>query len=206
MRSRLPFEIEDLILAVWIIGLERMLAASPFSPSRWLLTGEPPLGLAVIAVLLLFLIFTRGPDDTTADAAIMRRILVTGPFFFFLSLYVVVADLVRHANRWGNKGTFPGPMVSRAWRRTAAVPIALAGDAIFMNQKGMVDFAAGDPATNVILAVGDAAIFLFCVAGPRIVAGATTSPWPWLFRFGLFVASAWLGYALPGFLDGSQTP
>jgi hypothetical protein len=40
--------------------------------------------------------------------------------------------------------------------------------------------------------------FVFAVVGPRVAAGATLSPWPWLSRFVLAVLAAWTGARLGG--------
>ena len=202
----LPFELEDLILVVWVIALERLLAATPLHPIQWVQGDGVPPGLFVLGGLVLFLVFTRGVEDTDMDRALMRRLCMLGPFVFFLSFYGLIVDLFVRRRREPRIGPaipsqWPGPLVGRAWRRTAAVPLALIGDYAFRNYQGPVDFTDGINATGVIMAVGDAAIFFFVVAGPRIVAGATMQPWPWLFRFALFAASSWLGYRLPAFLD-----
>jgi hypothetical protein len=139
----------------------------------------------------------------------MRRLCMLGPFVFVLSIYGAIADQIVRQRRdgWNDPripSQWPGPLVGRAWRRSAAVPLALVGDSAFRNYQGPVDFTGGIDAAGVIMAVGDAGIFFFMVAGPRIVASATMQPWPWLFRFALFAASSWLGYRLPAVLDAMR--
>jgi len=124
-----------------------------------------------------------------------------------LSLYGLIGVQTRKASRAGaaSEGpvaddTWPGPVVGRVWRRTAAVPVALVADGVFRDDidsllPAVRDLA--DPSSLLHLAMVVAA-YAFLVAGPRIAAGATMATWPWVGRLGLALAAAWTGGGFTG--------
>jgi hypothetical protein len=128
-----PFEVEDLLLAVWVLLLERLVLwylgagrAEPlpieeavFRPMSWVTAGpsgeEPhafltalgyltPFGWLIVAGLL-FVVVTRGRENRTLDDWLARRFLVVPPpFFYGLHLFALLAWVVARM-----RGRAPGP-------------------------------------------------------------------------------------------------
>lgn len=206
------FDAEDFVLAAWLLGVSwvarALLGEAPLSGTGQAAADVPPAAWVILA-LLAFLLLTRGPDDVDLDNAIKRRVLLVGPAYPLLSLYGLVGAQLRKRWRARTPGggpeadagdTWPGPLVARMWRRAAAVPVVLVADGLFRDDIGTLLPAAtdlADPSAVLQLAMVVAA-FVFLVAGPRIAAGATMSPWPWVARLGLAVAAAWTGGQLTG--------
>lgn len=96
------------------------------TPIGWLFLG-----------LVLFLLLTRGPEDTDRDVALERRWPMLGPALPLLSISALIATGVQKLagglpdRKPGEEPPWPGPYVPRVIRRTAAVPIAFIGDAVF---------------------------------------------------------------------------
>lgn len=201
-------EVEDLLLAAWVAGADYVARRSYWSPDRLLEEpgGALPGAVWVIVLLWLFLVLTRGPEDTDREVAMKRRIWMVGPLWIFLGLYAMAAGEIAGAwLKWrpktaSGKPAWPGPWVGRFWRRTAAVPVMILGDTLFhteFTRSGSahpLDFNGGP----VLLVLGIIAPYVLFVAGPRIVAGATLSPWVWAGRLAVFVAASWWAAARSG--------
>ncbi len=234
-RPRHILEVEDYLLAGWIVlveyALRRMadepvVSVGPFvldmilaehtaaqSPG-WLgwLASLTPAGWAVLA-LFLFVLLTRGPEDTDRDVAIERRTPMLALLVPVLSLYALVASAVQDMvvgiteKPASGQPPWPGPYVPGVVRRTAAVPLALLGDAMFRSEIGQTDLLTFAPTSLVdaisprmlLVVVASAFPFMIFVAGPRIAAGAALAWRPWILRFVFFYASAWAGGLLGRF-------
>jgi hypothetical protein len=128
-----PFEVEDLLLAVWVLLLERLVLwylgagrAEPlpieqavFRPTSSVTAGpsgeEPhvfltalghltPFGWLIVAGLL-FVVVTRGRENRTLDDWLVRRFLVVPPpFFYGLHLFAFLTWVVARM-----RGRAPGP-------------------------------------------------------------------------------------------------
>jgi hypothetical protein len=229
-------EFEDVLLALWVLVLERAITwlsggdpgawiaggairgaewsavafggAIANSPYTWLraLGNLGPLGWTIVGGLL-FVIFTRGPEDRTLDDGLKRRILVTGPLYYFLAIGVAMYSSIsagRRRNRASESGTpsalpgeddpYPGYFTHPFLRRAAVLPAALVGESAFRDhaQTALSNwFAASTPLPSLFFdAVFLAGGFVFLVVGPRVAAGATTAFLPWMLRFTLFAAAA----------------
>jgi hypothetical protein len=218
---------EDLLLAVWFLALEqglvRVFGADPLmwlagqglmGPGQTLSPGSLTLG-----ALLIFLVFTRGPADTSRDEALARRTFLLGPALPILSIYSLVASAVQ---RWwylrsrphetsnefigpahpvfASDPPWPGPRVSGLVRRSLALPVALIGDAMFraeLRNADLVDISNLD-LKGTIMVLATVAPFVLFVAGPRLVAGDTRALPPWALRFALFWAAPLVGARLWG--------
>ena len=101
----------------------------------------------------------------------------------------------------GQEPPWPGPYVPGVVRRTAAIPIALIGDALFRSEVASVNLGAAAapldgsaPLLGTLFMAGLSALpFMLFVAGPRITAGAALAWRPWIIRFVFFYVSSWLG-------------
>jgi hypothetical protein len=131
-----PFEVEDLLLLVWVLVLERALmwylgagreaplpieqavfrtaSSSPLGPAgepHWLLAilGQLTVFGWVIVAGLLFVIVTRGREDRTLDTWIGRRFLILPPpLFYGLHVLAFLAWIVARM-----LGRAPGPHPQR---------------------------------------------------------------------------------------------
>lgn len=194
-RLRLPLEVEDLLLAAWVAGGSMAL--------RWATPGveqghDPTwVGWVLLGLAWAFLIVTRGPEDDDRDVAIMRRVFLVGPAYPLLSLYALAGTAIQrrcggaHIVAASGEPPWPGPLVARVWRRTAAIPFMVIGDAVFSGSREVSLLRAG-VMDEPFVWVGLVAVYVFTVAGPRIVAGASLSPISWAIRLALFlVATVW---------------
>lgn len=112
-----PLEVEDLLLAVWVLALERVVLwylgagrAEPLAIEQAIFRGDawPPIGaiepswidvLSHVTVLgwsmvagLLFVLVTKGPEDRTLDDWLGRRfLLVPPPAFYALHVLAILA-------------------------------------------------------------------------------------------------------------------
>jgi hypothetical protein len=186
------FEAEDLLLALWTIGFER-LASRAFGadPSSWLETGQgafTPLAWVVLAGFL-FVLLTEHDPQISGEEATNRRVLACGPLFFLPGMAIGLANAFRKKDDW------PGPRAPRWLRRAAVVPLGLVADAVVGHHaRDAVELASTglDPFTGMVVPfVATAGVYLFAVVGPRVAAGATVHPGPWILRFAsYFVALA----------------
>ena len=219
-RERKVFELEDYLLAAWILVVEeavRRWSGDPFTLMaevggsvqgsigwlEWL--SNLSFAAWVVIALFLFVLLTRGPEDTTRDVAIDRRMPMLAFATPVLSMYALVASGIRHLVTERPSGEdpvdppWPGPAVPRIVRRTAAVPLAFLGDAVFREQvtrAGLADvtmssLADGISVSMLLETAASAFPFMVFVAGPRIAAGAVLAWRPWIIRFGLFYAALW---------------
>jgi len=213
-RPRHLFQLEDYLLAGWIMVAEEAMArwyGDPFmvigelggaAGGGWLgwLAGLSPTARAMV-FLFLFVLVTRGPEDTDRDVAIDRRTPMLALFTPVLSIYALIGTAVQQAIYGtpelapGQQPPWPGPYVPSIVRRTAAVPIAFLGDALFRSEIANVAALNGSVIeggiTPLALFVGLVAAFpyMIFVAGPRIASGAALAWRPWIIRFGLFYAA-----------------
>ncbi len=157
--------------------------------------------------LFLFILLTRGPEDTDRDVALGRRWPMLNLALPVLSIYALIASGVQQALfgspalKPGEEPPWPGPYVPGVIRRTAAVPLAFLGDALFRSNTAGLELnltydmdlsAAPRMILFMLLSILPYSIF---VAGPRIAAGAALAWRPWILRFVFFYVSAWAGTA-----------
>lgn len=212
-RPRRALELEDYLLAGWILAAEALVVRWYDNPlvlmdefaggdGTWLgwLAGLSPTGWVIIT-LFLFVLLTRGREDTDRDVAIDRRTPMLALATPLLSIYALVASAIRDALYGtpdlapGAQPPWPGPLVPSVVRRTAAVPIGFIGDALFRSEIAntelgalSIDSLSSSPIT-ILVAVASAFPFMIFVAGPRIAAGGALAWRPWIFRFLLFLAA-----------------
>jgi hypothetical protein len=219
-RPRHVLELEDYLLAGWVVGVEEVVrrsAGDPFELMRDMTTGDTgsgwwallqsltPTGWLVVG-LFLFVLLTRGPEDTDRDVALSRRWPMLGLALPVLSIYALIASGIQQAVwgspdlRHGEEPPWPGPYVPGIIRRTVAVPLAFLGDALFRSEVANTTLGAAAPTLDVaslaptlLMALLSALPFTLFVAGPRIAAGAALAWRPWLIRFALFYLSSWFG-------------
>ena len=211
-RPRHVFEVEDLLLAGWIFAAEELvrrwggdplLIINEITPydhgDGWMgvLQRLPTTGWIVLG-LFLFILLTRGPEDTDRDVALGRRWPMLNLALPLLSIYALIASGVQQAIfgsptlRPGEEPPWPGPYVPGIVRRTAAVPLAFLGDALFSsNLAGLeltltYDMGLSTTPRMLLFMVLSVLPYSVFVAGPRIAAGAALAWRPWIIRFALF--------------------
>jgi hypothetical protein len=207
-RSRRVFELEDLLLAAWLLALGALFPqgvdpAAMFGPSGW-----PSLlgGAVLLSYLVVFV--SRGSGDADLDQALIRRMFVLGPFVFILSALAPLTNFVVHlvrsnrARRHGEPSPkpwngWPGPPLPDGLRRALALPFTLVGESAFRGSIGdEIDLWLGGRTLSelppfIFFAVATLiASYGFLVVGPRVIAGSELAWGPWLLRFGLYLA-AW---------------
>lgn len=222
MRAMRVLQWEDLALALWIlvieeavrrwVGVEHLgleLLGGHATGDGWLAYARSLSGPTwVLVALFLFLLLTRGPEDTDRDVALGRRWPMLGLALPVLSIYALVASgvqamLSREVPRMpSGEPPWPGPYVPRLVRRLAAVPVALIGDWIFrveiaqseLGSLSSLSLSEGLSGTQAALLVVMALPYMLFVAGPRIAAGAELAWRPWVVRFAVFIAAiVWEG-------------
>jgi hypothetical protein len=202
------FEVEDLLLFLWAVALERAVVA--FLGSERLAWLEGPSGITPFAVVAvagaLFVAVTESDPSLTLDQALMRRMLLWGPFY---PVAAVVAGGANHVRRMRLKAAlpaatpwvevaevddWPGPRAPRGLRRAAALPYALLGDALVRHFVGDAEARAAfadrhwftDLTVPVVSTFG---AYLFFVVGPRVAAGASVNPISWIPRFASYFSA-----------------
>lgn len=208
-----PIAVEDVLLAGWFVVLEHLLGWQfGADPLLWLSDSDPLATVGSVIVpggtvtlgLLAFLIFTRGPADTSRDAALHRRTFLLWLLLPLLSIYSLIATAAQRwwylrahpeartssdAHPWfSDDPPWPGPPVGTFVRRSAALPVALLGDALFRVEANTIQAHAFTSVgiANVFGILASVAPFVLFVAGPRIVAGDTLAVRAWVARFALF--------------------
>lgn len=207
--SSRPFEIEDLLLALWLLIFEGLILHFTPGPTRWLETVDNSIPWAAWPIVagLALVIFSRGSADTSFDTAVMRRIGVLGPLVFVLSLLGVIIGLIQGGEnsvvkKGGADAEWPMPSVPDWIRRTAIVPTLLFGEALF---RGAINihmpdvvrtFQEGDYIMLFFFLMWSIIPFLFAVVGPRVAVGAHGNLWIWTLRFLLYAVAAAAGRSL----------
>ncbi len=219
-------QIEDLLLGGWVFGVEEVVRrwlGDPFALLRDMTSGDVGSGWTALIRsltvtgwmflgLFLFVLLTRGPEDTDRDVALGRRWPMLGPALPGLSMYALIASGIQQAIfgspdlKPGQEPPWPGPYVPGVVRRTAAVPIAFLGDALFRSELAFTTLgAAASPfdganlISTLLMAVMSAFPFMLFVAGPRIAAGGALAWRPWIIRFVFFYVTLWAGSIVAAF-------
>lgn len=231
-----PLAAEDLLLVVWVLFGSRLVLLLPafrddagVGPGAALAIGatvivEPSLaGFAAIAAALgvggwlvalsmLFVFWTRGPEDVDLDAAVMRRFLFVGPAWWLLgvsalAVNAVVYGLRRLAARLLGRSRadieihrgWPGWLLPSAVRRVAALPAILGGELAFRSALVATagDWQASPPLTSDVVFAVLLAIpaYAFFVVAPRLATGGVLKVWPWVVRFAVYLAAVFAGEA-----------
>lgn len=222
-RRRRPthvLQIEDLLLGGWVFGIEELVRrglGDPFQLFQGMTAGDAghgwldwlraltPTGWVLVS-LFLFVLLTRGPEDTDRDVALGRRWPMLGLALPILSIYALIASAVQQALfgspdlQPGQEPPWPGPYLPSVVRRTAGVPIAFLGDALFRAEIAHANIDAataplqGLPSPQMLLVMLASAFpYMIFVAGPRIAAGGVLAWRPWILRFVFFYLAMWAG-------------
>lgn len=220
-RPRHVLGVQDLLLAGWVVAAEEIVrrwGGDPFpilneitphdTGDGWfgMLQRLPTMGWVVLG-LFLFILLTRGPEDTDRDVALARRWPMLNMALPLLSIYALVASGVQQAFfgsptlRPGEQPPWPGPYVPGFVRRTAAVPLAFLGDALFRSGTGSLeqnltyDMGLSEAPRLLLFTVLSILPYSVFVAGPRIAAGAVLAWRPWVIRFALFALATVIGHS-----------
>ena len=219
-------QVEDILLATWVLLLADGISRWTGDPESWFerdgaeaafalgappgsggwfdfVTSMPPAAW-LLAALWLFLLVTRGPEDTSRERALERRAAMLGPAIPVMSIYALVASGIQRAlgvipvRRAGEEPPWPGPDVPRWVRRSAAVPLMLVGDSLFqavlagwVEYDTMTSFADLFSAWRLVGLAATVLPYALLVAGPRIAAGAELAWSPWFVRFAFLHAASW---------------
>jgi hypothetical protein len=207
------FELEDVLLAAWLLVLGHWLGPW-LGADRVLPPAGPPSALAWGALAAFAVVFfTRGPDDADLDRALIRRLFSVGPLIFLLSPLALLVNgirgLARRARSERRGGAppepatgWPGPPLPVGVRRTLALPYEIVGEGLFRRMAGseLEHWGAGTfTAEGFVLERPVFALFALAtlvvgygllVMGPRVVAGAALDWKIWVPRFLLYLAAA----------------
>lgn len=207
-----PFlELEDLLLALWMLVAALVVRYSGRSPLEWTESGTEGSWSWPMIVLLLafgFVLFTRGSCDTSIDVAVMRRVPMVLPLYFVLPIIASVVSMIRGGEKsigqpgiGGEEAEWPMPAVRDWIRRLAATPILLVGDSAFISAFEEEQRGLGDEWTYGDLAAAGffvALPYLIFIIGPRVAVGSTTDWKIWLLRFSFYAAALVSGRQLAG--------
>ena len=198
------------MLAAWVLVVEGLVVRFlDSSPTTWIEPGEGPwpFMLWVTGFAFVFVVFTRGSRDSSIDQAVMRRVLMTLPFYWALSLIGMGVSWIRGGERssrhfGGDEAEWPFPSVPDWLRRMVATPILLVGDSAFLasfrTEQGHFLSLGETPAWtdygSVFFVI--ALPYLLFVVGPRIAAGASGDGRIWVLRFAVYCAALVAGYQL----------
>lgn len=195
------FELEDLLLALWMLAVEQLVSRYSGSPPvLWVeprADGSLPWSAIAFLVAAAFVIFTRGSLDTSIDQAIKRRVLIFPPLFLVLPVFASIVSMIRGGEKsvvhlGGDEAEWPMPAAPDWLRRLVATPIFLIGDSAFLSefeseQRIFLGTENTPTFADVSLAFFLVALpFLIFVAGPRIAAGSSGDWKVWLARFGVY--------------------
>jgi hypothetical protein len=211
IRHLVPIQIEDLILLVWIVLVERMVQSAFGQHLQTVATlGAAPKWVYVVVFGGLAIVFyTRGPADVDMNEATSRR-CVLGLLGWF-----VARDYFSGSPDWGSKAFVVAvvvvllvaplgnlshlPRTSLGLRRALVLPAQLVGNSVF---SGIITpgFMRGAElpgtapeyrwAASLVLS---AFLFLYVIVAPRVMAGGDWRPFAWLVRFGSYWTALWLG-------------
>lgn len=197
------FELEDLLLAGFVLLLDRFLGRSfdGFLASPLVLAGAL-LGVAVC-------VFSRGPEDTSRQEMELRRAVLGIPAALILLglvldpgapgrlrdaivAFLVLTALVNGILAFLRKTFDRLPLLNRSSRRVLVAPAQLLGIALFERQlrPDLLQSAllADKPGAGRLVVLGLATVLLYwsAVVGPRILAAGSKSPVVWGPRFLLY--------------------
>jgi hypothetical protein len=200
------FELEDLLLAGFVVLLDRFLGRNfdGFLTSPLVLAG------ALLGVALC--VFSRGPEDTSQQEMELRRAVLGIPAALILLglvldpgapgrlrnaivAFLVLTILVNGILAFLRKTFDRLPSLDRATRRVLVAPAQLLGVALFERQlrPDLLQSAllADKPGTGRLVVLGLATLLLYwsAVVGPRILAAGSKSPVVWGPRFLLYFAT-----------------
>jgi len=202
---------EDFILFGWIVLASRLAETSFGSALRsTAVVAIPPAWIyAVVLAGLAVVFYTRGPADTDLNEASSRRCVLglsgwfvarsyfAGDKDWFVSAFIVVFAVAVLASPLNNLEKLP--RTSLDLRRALVFPAELLGNSFF---SAMItpDFLRGAELQGVaaeyrLFAAGllAAFLFLYVVAGPRVMAGEDWRPLSWIVRLGFYLVAVWLG-------------
>lgn len=205
-------EIEDLLLALWLLAAEQLVVRYSGRPAvEWAepgADGSLPWPLVVLLLAMACVIFTRGSCDTSIDRAVLRRVLIFPPLFYVLPLIASVVSMVRGGEKsvlrlGGDEAEWPFPVAPDWLRRLVATPIFLVGDSAFlaMFETKQRTFRGGEGATLADIALSFLLValpYLIFVTGPRVAAGSSGDWKVWLARFAVYAVLLFTGSELAG--------
>jgi hypothetical protein len=212
-RFRGTVEVEDVLLFLWAIALERLVALRDRAEPLDLFVGDDlftPFGWFALAGVL-FVAVTESDRSLDMDAMLLRKILLWGPFYLLASIVAGLANWIRTirqkarmpaGTRWNElpelDPIWPGPYVPRALRRAAVVPYALLGDALLPHLVStlheQVRTASNEWVMELTIPVlSTVTFYLFAVVGPRVATGSTVNPLVWTSRFASYFVALALG-------------
>ncbi len=217
-RFRGVVEVEDLLLFLWAIALERLVTLGDRAePLDLFLGGDflTPFGWFALAGVL-FAAVTESTRGLDMDGMLLRKILLWGPFYLLASIVVGLANWIRTVRlkarmpagtRWNDlpelDPLWPGPYVPRVLRRAAVVPYALLGDALLPRLVSAlhehVRTASDEWLMELTIPVlSTVSVYLLAVVGPRVATGSTVSPFVWTSRFASYFVALALGRVTGG--------
>jgi hypothetical protein len=217
-RFRGTVEVEDMVLFLWAVALERLVTLRDRAePLDLFLAGDlfTPFGWFALAGFL-FVAVTESNRSLDMDAMLLRKVLLWGPLLWLASMVAGLANWIRTirlkakmpaGTRWNElpepDPIWPGPYVPRWLRRAAVVPYALLGDALLPRLVStlheQVRTASGEWVMELTIPVlSTVTVYLFAVVGPRVATGSTVNPVVWTSRF----ASYFVALALSRYIAG----
>jgi hypothetical protein len=211
-RFRGTVEVEDLLLFLWAVALERLVTLRDRAePLDLFIAGDlfTPFGWFALAGVL-FVAVTESNRSLDMDAMLLRKILLWGPFYLPASMVAGLANWIRTirlkaklpGTPWNElpelDPIWPGPYVPRGLRRAAAVPYALLGDALLPRMVSALHERVGTASSEWVMeltipVLSTVTVYLFAVVGPRVATGSTVKPLVWTTRFASYFVALALG-------------